>query len=190
LPNAGGSPANQPTEAPSGSQQTGAQQPTPAPEAQQPTPGTPQPAQPGVPQPAQPGVDQPSQTTSTLPGSGTSNLPGTSTTAGLGGTGAGGTGTTGNGTSGSGTGTGSGVGPGTDITGVLSALAGALGGGKVPTVGGGLSQVPAGYTAITTPLAKRPIGDLYPVSNMMMSPEEIAARSTTKIVRRGGLVSR
>lgn len=191
LPNAGGSPANQPTGAPSGSQQTGAKQPTQTPGSQEPAqPGVPQPAQLGVPQPSQPGADQPSQTTSTLPGSGTSNLPGTSTTAGLGGAGAGGTGTSGSGTVGTGTGTGSGVGPGTDITGVLSALAGALGGGKVPTVGGGLSQVPAGYTAITTPLAKRPIGDLYPVSNIMMSPEEIAARSTTKIVRRGGLVSR
>lgn len=181
LPKDGGSAANQPAGAPSGSQQTGAQQPTQ-------TPGTQQPAQPGVPQPAQPGTDQPS--TSTTPGSGTSNLPGTSTTAGLGGAGTGGTGTTGNGAAGSGTGTGTGVGPGTDITGILSALAGALGGGKVPTVGGGLGQVPTGFTAVTTPLAKRPIGDLYPVSHTMMTPEEIAARSTTQMVRRGGLVSR
>jgi hypothetical protein len=198
LPNDGGSPTNQPTEAPSSSQQTGSQQPTQTPGSQEPAqPGTPQPAQPEVPQPSQPGLplppqpgaDQPSQTTSTTPGSGTSNLPSTSTTAGLGGTGAGGAGTSGSGTTGTGTGTGTGVGTGTDIAGILSALAGGLGGGKVPTVAGGLSQVPAGYTAVTTPLAKRPIGDLYPVSNMMMSPEEIAARSTTKMVRRGGLVS-
>jgi hypothetical protein len=59
----------------------------------------------------------------------------------------------------------------------------------VSTGAGGLGQVPAGYTAITTPLAKRPIGDLYPVSFTMMSPEEIAARSTPQMVRRGGLVS-
>jgi hypothetical protein len=145
---------------------------------------------------------------STISGSGTSNLPSntTSTTSGLGGAGtvAGtgaevGTGTgagagTGSGAgagagSGSGSGTGTGTGTGADLMGILSALAGGLGGGKVPTVAGGLSQVPAGYTAVTTPLAKRPIGDLYPVSNMMMSPEEITARSTTKMVRRGGLVS-
>lgn len=198
LPNDGGSPTNQLTEAPSGSQQTGSQQPTQTPGSQEPAqPGTPQPAQPGVPQPsqpglplpAQPGADQPSQTTSTLPGSGTSNVPGTSTTAGLGGTGAGGAGTSGSGTTGTGTGTGSGVGPGTDITGILSALAGAFGSGKVSTGAGGLSQIPAGYVATTSPLAKRPIGDLFPVSFTMMTPEEIAARSSTKIVRRGGLVS-
>ena len=189
LPKDSGSTPNQPAGTPAGSQQpsqdgsqqTGTQQPTQ-------TPGTQQPAQPGLPLPAQPGGDQPSQTTSTTPGSGTSNLPGTSTTAGLGGTGTGGTGTSGTGASGTGTGTGTGVGTGTDIAGILSTLAGAFGGVKVPT--GGLAQVPAGYTAVTTPLAKRPIGDLYPVSHTMMTPEEIAARSTTKMVRRGGLVSR
>jgi hypothetical protein len=192
----GSNAADQPSGAPQGSeqpsqpgsQQTGAQQPSQL--------GSQQPEQPGVPLPAQPGSDQPSQTASTTPGSGTSNLPGdsTSTTAGLGGngtggTGTGGTGTSGTGTSGTGTGAGTGVGVGTDIMGALSALAGAFGSGKVSTGAGGLSQVPAGYTAVTTPLAKRPIGDLYPVSFTMMTPEEIAARSSTKIARRGGLIS-
>ena len=184
LPKDSGSTSTQPAGTPAGSQQ-------PSQDGSQQT-GSQQTSQPGSQQPAQPGSNQPSQTTSTTPGSGTSNLPGdsTSTTSGLGGIGTGGTGTVGTGTSGTGTGTGTGTGIGTDITGALSALAGALGSGKVPTVGGGLAQVPIGYTAVTTPLAKRPIGDLYPVSNIMMSPEEIAARSTTQMVRRGGLVSR
>lgn len=138
-------------------------------------------------------------------GVGNNNIPGSIGTGtqgtGTEGTGAQGTGSgsgigigsgTGSGTgsgsgSGSGAGTGAGVGSGTDITGILAALAGAFGSGKVST--GGLNQIPAGYVATTTPLAKRPIGDLFPVSFTMMTPEEIAARSSTKIVRRGGLVS-
>ena len=163
--------------APTSSQQTsqaGAQQPV--------LPGAQQPSQPGSQQPAQPGLQIPGTDTTgqvSTPGSGTSNLLGDSTgvTGGLGGTGTGGTGAGGTGTSGSGTyGTGTGTGTGT------GAGTGA-GSGTVST--GGLNQM---YTT-TTPLAKRPIGDLDPLSHTMMTPEEIAARSTTQMVRRGGLVS-
>jgi hypothetical protein len=136
-------------------------------------------------------------------GSGNTNIPGLNGT-GTQGTGTGtGTGTgSGSGTgvgsgtgsgigsgTGTGSGTGSGAGVGSGVEGILAALAGAFGSGKVSTGAGGLSQIPAGYVATTTPLAKRPIGDLFPVSFTMMTPEEIAARSSTKIVRRGGLVS-
>lgn len=188
--------SNQPSGAPPGTQQPSSQPPS----------------QPGSQTPSPPG-SQTSQTPTT-PGSGSSNLPGdslstipgpggtgtqgtatsgTGTNAngtgtggtGAGGTGTGGTGTGGTGTGGSGTGTGAGVGSGID--GILAALAGLGGSGKVST--GALAQVPQGYVATTTPLAKRPIGDLFPVSFTMMTPEEIAARSSTKIVRRGGLVS-
>lgn len=44
----------------------------------------------------------------------------------------------------------------------------------------------------TTPLAKRPIGDLYPVSTIMLSPEELASRASLErgiTMRRGGLAA-
>lgn len=127
----------------------------------------------------------PSNTISTSPGSGTSNQAGDSAgvISGLGGIGTGGTGIGGTGTSGIGTGIGTGIGAGSGTgTGAGTGTGIGTGSGTVST--GGLNQM---YT--TTPLAKRPIGDLYPLSHTMMTPEEIAARSTTQMVRRGGLVS-
>jgi hypothetical protein len=139
---------------------------------------------------------QTDQAASTTPG--TSTLPGdgTSSTTGLGGTGSGtglgdGVGSgTGSGTgSGIGTGIGSGIGAGVGSgTGALSTIPPDESGGKVPENEEQLTEILTNY-ATNTPFAKRPIGDLYPLSHTMMTPEEIAARSTTKMVRRGGLVS-
>lgn len=139
---------------------------------------------------------QTDQAASTTPG--TSTLPGdgTSATSGLGGTGVGsgsgsgvGTGTGAGTGSGIGTGIGSGIGAGVGSgTGALSTIRPDESGGKVPENEEQLTEILTNYTT-NTPFAKRPIGDLYPLSHTMMTPEEIAARSTTKMVRRGGLVS-
>jgi hypothetical protein len=144
----------------------------------------------GAQQGSQTGTQQAGQATSTTTGAGTSNVPGssTTTTSGLGGAGTGGISPT---TSSSGITNGTDTGSLSNIAGTIGALTGLFGNVPTPTTGA-LTQIPAGYTAVTTPLAKRPIGDLHPISNIMLTPEEQASRASLERslpMRRGGLAS-